>query len=47
MKHSSVAIGTAQEILLLCGVGIISRDIIHMCPVSVDLSTDRAGAATN
>ena len=47
MKHSSVAIGAAQEILLLCGVGIISRDVIHMGPIPVDLSTDRAGAATN
>ena len=47
MKHSSVAVGTAQEVLLLCCVRVIGRNVIHMGAVSVDLSADCAGASAN
>ena len=47
MKHSSVAIGAAQKIFLLCCMRVIGRNVIHMSTISVDLSADRTGAATD
>ena len=45
MKHSSVAVGAAKEVLLLCRVRIVGRFDIHVCLVAVDFSADRTGAA--
>ena len=47
MKHSSMAVGTAQKVLLLRCVRIISWNVLHTGAVSVDLSADRTGVATD
>ena len=31
MEHSPVAVGTPQQILLLCCVRIVGRNVVHMC----------------
>ena len=38
MEHLSVAVGMPQQILLMCCVRVIGRDVVHVGAVSPDLS---------